>query len=548
MKFSTRILALVALVLGLASAPTTFAQTLLTEDFTGTVSSATGGQGNWLFYNGACLTAGTSTVLTPPASSIPACTAVLNSYYVLQQDADQYLVGGYLGYLGSASQPSGPSNQVRDPGTSTGGNGALRFTNGGPFGHQERGAIVSTNAYSTNSGIQVTFKTVTYDGSGADGISFYLMDGCVPVTGANMPSDCAATAIYPVGATTVPGIGATGGSLAYTCTNETGNGPTVQNPTRTFDGLTGGYIGLGIDEYGNFLNPGDNTATGPGFQAGRIGLRGAGAISWPALNNAYGTNPNDPTKPFYPTWLGASCGTGSFDATTATCGVCKVIGPTSSTTGNVVTTTATTTVYTGGMCTNTTITTTKTTTDSGCGSSGYTLNAAIPICTKCSAGTYSTATDTANPNGVCFTPKKTNGSCNSGYTLDATLNLCIEQSNLATKTNFTTTTGTTTNAPGVVTITAPTSSTAIGSSASATQTAVQNTCSTGHLWNYATSPPTDAGPATLSTDTNSPNPKNTAGILDYAAIPGAAVTLQAITRSTTAARPRAARPRPSSTI
>jgi len=38
-----------------------------------------------------------------------------------------------------------------------------------------------------------------------------------------------------------------------------------------------------------FLNPGDNTATGPGLQAGRIGLRGAatspGKVSTPAIRS-----------------------------------------------------------------------------------------------------------------------------------------------------------------------------------------------------------------------------------------------------------------------
>ena len=80
------------------------------------------------------------------------------------------------------------------------------------------------------------------------------------------------------------GLGALGGSLAYSCSNS--NTP--------HDGLIGGYIGLGIDEYGNFLNgtnlvagytgtnvaSGDNSAYGYGYKPGRIGLRGAGNIAW----------------------------------------------------------------------------------------------------------------------------------------------------------------------------------------------------------------------------------------------------------------------------
>jgi len=420
MKTSTRMLALIALVLGLNVAPAAFAQTLLTEDFTGTTSSNTGGVGNWLFFNGACLTAGTSYVLTPPATTIPACTAVLSSYYQHAQDSDQYLMGGANGFLGGTAAPGSITAQQPDPS----GMGALRFTNGKPYGNQERGAIVSTNAYPTNSGIQVTFKTVTYGGTGADGISFYLMDGCVPVSGATMPSPCAANPIYPT--TNVPAIGATGGSLAYSCTDETGNGPASGN---TFDGLTAGYLGLGIDEYGNFLNQGDNTASGWGFHAGRIGLRGAGAISWPALNHAYGTNPNNLAKPFYPAYLSASCATGTFDLATGTCGVCPNENPATTTVGNVVTTYTTTTVYGSGICTNTITATTTTTTDTGCSSSGYTLVsvAGSPLCIKCSttspASTPQGSTGTVYANGLCSNGIVTAGpppTCHSGFTWDST--------------------------------------------------------------------------------------------------------------------------------
>ena len=74
MNISTRSLALLTLLLGLALAPATFAQsTLISEDFTNTTSTVdSNGVGNWLFFNGACLTAGTNTSLTPPAASIPA--------------------------------------------------------------------------------------------------------------------------------------------------------------------------------------------------------------------------------------------------------------------------------------------------------------------------------------------------------------------------------------------------------------------------------------------------------------------------------------------
>ncbi|HEY1898540.1 MAG TPA: PilC/PilY family type IV pilus protein [Steroidobacteraceae bacterium] len=507
MNSSTRLLALIALVLGLAVAPATFAQTLLTEDFTSTTSSATGGVGNWLFFNGACLTAGTSTVLTAPATSIPACTAVLNSYYVNAADGDKYLVGGANGFLGGTSAPASPSLQQPDPDQS----GALRFTNGSPFGNQERGAIVSTNAYSTSAGIQVTFKTVTYGGSGADGISFYLMDGCVPVAGAIMPASCASNPIYPTGSPNVPAIGATGGSLAFTCSNTNGPG---SGTGVTYDGLTGGYLGLGIDEYGNFLNQGDNTASGYGFQPGRIGLRGGGAISWPALNNAYGTNPGNASLPFYPAWLAATCSAGSFDAATGTCGVCPVIGPTNNTSGGVTTSTATTTTYGNGICTNTTTTTTVT---ANCNSGyAYNPNATPAVCGSCSSGTYSATSSTSYPSGYCGKAPSRSGTCSSPFALDRTLSLCTttSSSDLTTRTPLNTGTAGTTTTVSTST-NPPTSQPAYTPNVSAIQAAIQKTCSSGHLWNYATSTPTDAGAATLS------NAGNTAKILDYAPIPGA---------------------------
>jgi type IV pilus assembly protein PilY1 len=97
-------------------------------------------------------------------------------------------------------------------------------------------------------------------------------------------------------AATYNGIGSWGGSLGYSCSNA--------NPP--YDGLVGAYIGLGIDEYGNFLNgaslypvytgntaTGDNSALGYGYKPNRIGLRGAGNVSWNYLNATYPT--------YYPT-------------------------------------------------------------------------------------------------------------------------------------------------------------------------------------------------------------------------------------------------------
>ncbi len=182
-------------------------------------------------------------------------------------------MGGNSGYLGQSSAPSSGAGQTPDPA----GQGALRFTNGYTPGHSgfnygfnQSGGIISTSTFGTGAGVQVVFKTVTYHGDsggsggdGADGMNFFLLDGGYPV--------------YDVGAF--------GGSLGYTCSNT--NNDTNLHPDGTprgYDGVQHGYLGLGMDEFGNFLNQSDNTATGFGFQPGRIGLRGAGNIGWGQLN------------------------------------------------------------------------------------------------------------------------------------------------------------------------------------------------------------------------------------------------------------------------
>lgn len=169
-----------------------------------------------------------------------------------------------------------------------GGAGALRLTNGFTQGHtsgfnfgfNQAGGIISGFKFQAGTGVDILFKTLTYRGNsggngggagvdrgdGADGMSFFLIDA---TSKGEAPYD----------------MGAFGGSLGYTCSNRNNDGTLrADGSPRQYDGLLHGYIGLGIDEFGNFLNPGDNTGSGPGLQAGRIGLRGAGNISWKGLN------------------------------------------------------------------------------------------------------------------------------------------------------------------------------------------------------------------------------------------------------------------------
>lgn len=257
MKFSS---AVAVLALALPAGAWAQAQITIQDDFTQAAA-----QNQWVTYDGACLTAGNG------GGSIPACVG--NPYY-----QGQTLNGGTTGKL-----------------PDTAGNGALRFTNGSnsvgwqgncpssfPYGFCQAGGIISNFSFNAGTGVNVLFKTVTYEGNsggsggdGADGMSFFLTD-------ASNPYD----------------MGAFGGSLGYTCSNVNNDGTLRADGTpRQFDGLRRGYIGLGIDEYGNFLNQGDNTATGYGYKPGRIGLRGAGSVAWYSLSH------DTATAPYYPNTL-----------------------------------------------------------------------------------------------------------------------------------------------------------------------------------------------------------------------------------------------------
>lgn len=230
--------------MGLWTLTPSHAAVTVNDTLTGTSSSYP-----WQAIGAACLTAGDGT------GSIPACVG-LPAY------ANKTLVGGTTGRL-----PDTP------------GNGALRLTNGdfqaGTNGNNQTGAVYSKFTFPSNAGVNITFKTVTYGGngygnhagvqSGADGIAFFLTD---------------ASQVASVDENTK--TGAAGGSLGYSCAI----GKTDNN------GLYGAYLGLGIDEYGNFSNPGDNTNTGPGQSWNRVSMRGAGNVNWKWLNE------NKPT--FYP--------------------------------------------------------------------------------------------------------------------------------------------------------------------------------------------------------------------------------------------------------
>jgi hypothetical protein len=85
----------------------------------------------------------------------------------------------------------------------------------------DTGGLVYNRALPAENGIEVTFSQYQYGGTGADGIAFFLVDGDTDMTD----------------------TGAFGGSLGYAQLDANG----IVN-----DGVDGGYLGLGLDAWGNF--------------------------------------------------------------------------------------------------------------------------------------------------------------------------------------------------------------------------------------------------------------------------------------------------------
>ena len=118
------------------------------------------------------------------------------------------------------------------------GDGYLRLTTADGF---KAGTAIDESSFPAPQGFSISFDFFSYGGNGADGFSVYLING----------------------ATTAFRIGADGGSLGYA---QRGATPGVSN----------GYIGIGIDEFGNYANPTEGRVGGTSFTADAVSIRGAG--------------------------------------------------------------------------------------------------------------------------------------------------------------------------------------------------------------------------------------------------------------------------------
>ncbi len=162
--------------------------------------------------------------------------ATLTNPYAWTASGSACLTGANPAVTVPAGQlgPCTSSTDAPTPGVTP---GFLQLTSAGG---DEVGSLLFNEPLPSSAGIDVTFNTWQYGGTGADGIGLFLVNGTTtPVT-----------------------AGASGGSLGYA--QKTG-----------IAGAAGGYLGLGLDTYGNYYNDGEGRGTGcPAGQQSPVGTAG----------------------------------------------------------------------------------------------------------------------------------------------------------------------------------------------------------------------------------------------------------------------------------
>lgn len=156
----------------------------------------------------------------------------------------------YQGTSGTSPGPrltSGATTTSSDPESTTtidaSGQGWLRLATNTT--NQANGVYFDTPIPSAGNKVSITFNVNmwggnNFNGTGADGLTFFLYD--------------ASTAFSP---------GAFGGSLGYA--QKSG-----------ISGLSGGFVGVALDAYGNYSNPTEGRSGGVGFSPNSIVIRGPG--------------------------------------------------------------------------------------------------------------------------------------------------------------------------------------------------------------------------------------------------------------------------------
>lgn len=123
------------------------------------------------------------------------------------------------------------------------GNGWLRLT---ANTNSEKGFAYINETFPSEQGVTIEFDYKTWGGTGADGFTVFLFDGNYGPTGANIFK-----------------TGAFGGALGY-------------SKSSSGVGMTGGYIGIGFDEYGNYASTAEskNGGAGSALYKNYVSIRG----------------------------------------------------------------------------------------------------------------------------------------------------------------------------------------------------------------------------------------------------------------------------------
>lgn len=127
------------------------------------------------------------------------------------------------------------------------GAGYLRLTTAG---NNQSGFAIDQTKFPATNGFSISFEFFAYGGTGADGFSVFLVDG----------DQTSAATFTP---------GASGGSLGYA----------QKTSSPISNGVPFGYVGIGIDEYGNYSNGTEGRVGGintPDLTPDAVAIRGVG--------------------------------------------------------------------------------------------------------------------------------------------------------------------------------------------------------------------------------------------------------------------------------
>jgi hypothetical protein len=158
------------------------------------------------------------------------------------------------GSEGSLTAGPGPNTPLLNIGSEPSGSGVLRLTSNAVG---QAGFVIYNQPISSTAGVKTTFDFFAYNasiGSGADGLSFFLIDGNASPTQA----------------------GSRGGSLGY-----------ARNTATNQPGLVGGYVGIGFDAYGGFSSSGEHPSGLPSLvYPDRVGIRGQASSDYQYITSA----------------------------------------------------------------------------------------------------------------------------------------------------------------------------------------------------------------------------------------------------------------------